>query len=528
MQSSLKKNIIIFLLIVVVILIIITLYLLYDNKQYKQIKENFSGVTLGLLMNNEIKPNTNPKFPTLFYIKTMSGKTWNYDSSSNTIKLKSGTPLQMSIYNDSSVYKNSLGTFGLKDNSTGKYVRHGGYYMMLENRETYNKSQFVFGWVFMANADGSFKIYNDYKEPNKSFYVGYDSVKDQILIVPDKDPRIVNWVISSELNIITLPRSIFPDRFTISKQINTQTLKLGTNNTIKLTGQELNISIYNDPLVYKNNLATFGLKNNSTNTYIRHTGYWMSLNSVFAIANLDFGWVFIANTDGSFKIYNHYKESNKSFYVGYDYAKDQILIVPEGDAKICNWFINPINLPTTDPRTTLPPNTQIANISEANRTYSSIYGNSPTEISNHSRSTINSLQAWSYAGPNDKTPWMQINLPDNKNIVGVVIQGRADYLQYVTKFKVSYIDNNNIETPVDNGMEYDGVQDITKTYYVLFTTHVFAKSIKIYPTVAYQNAISMRADVLLPIIKYSNSLPSNTQELSIPAVFRSYSSGRLI
>ena len=45
--------------------------------------------------------------------------------------------------------------------------------------------------------------------------------------------------------------------------------------------------------------------------------------------------------------------------------------------------------------------------------------------------------AWS-AKTNDKGQWIQVNLGEMKEITKIGLQGRQDYSQWVTKYKVSY------------------------------------------------------------------------------------------
>ena len=45
--------------------------------------------------------------------------------------------------------------------------------------------------------------------------------------------------------------------------------------------------------------------------------------------------------------------------------------------------------------------------------------------------------AWS-AKTNDKGQWIQVNLGKMKEITKIGLQGRQDYSQWVTKYKVSY------------------------------------------------------------------------------------------
>ena len=46
--------------------------------------------------------------------------------------------------------------------------------------------------------------------------------------------------------------------------------------------------------------------------------------------------------------------------------------------------------------------------------------------------------AWRAADNDHKSPWIQVNLGATKNVSGVVLQGREDSDQWVTKYKVMF------------------------------------------------------------------------------------------
>ena len=46
--------------------------------------------------------------------------------------------------------------------------------------------------------------------------------------------------------------------------------------------------------------------------------------------------------------------------------------------------------------------------------------------------------AWRAADNDHERPWIQVNLSVTQNVSGVVLQGREDWDQWVTKYKVMY------------------------------------------------------------------------------------------
>ena len=76
------------------------------------------------------------------------------------------------------------------------------------------------------------------------------------------------------------------------------------------------------------------------------------------------------------------------------------------------------------------------NPDEASRTYSSVYNNDAIGTV-HAQSKLDSPQGWS-AGSIRIGEWMQIDLGTTMCVNGVVTQGRGDYPQWVTSYKLSY------------------------------------------------------------------------------------------
>ena len=139
-------------------------------------------------------------------------------------------------------------------------------------------------------------------------------------------------------------------------------------------------------------------------------------------------------------------------------------------------------------------------LTEDHRTYSSFYDVSQKE------STLESKTCWS-AAVSDMNQWLNINMSyvnHNKinTVLGIVIRGRGDRTdQYVTSFKVNYIDSTGKTIPADNGKIYDTNLngDISQSSYIYFTTPlVNPLNIIILPQ-TWVNWIALRADLFYKI-----------------------------
>ncbi|XP_072017843.1 lactadherin-like [Amphiura filiformis] len=104
------------------------------------------------------------------------------------------------------------------------------------------------------------------------------------------------------------------------------------------------------------------------------------------------------------------------------------------------------------------------------------------------------------AHPNDINQWVQVDLGNVTHVTGIMIQGRVDADQWVTKFQVQSSKNGNcwkyVKTANGQGdMEFNGSTDRNTVVVVLFHSPVRASFIRIRPT-AWHNHISMRFEVL--------------------------------
>ena len=83
--------------------------------------------------------------------------------------------------------------------------------------------------------------------------------------------------------------------------------------------------------------------------------------------------------------------------------------------------------------------------------------------------------AWC-ASASDKNPWIQVNFGTKLLITGVSIQGRGDYNQYITKFRVLY---SNDGRNFFNISEFKGNTDNTTIVKKYFPIPVYATIIRI-------------------------------------------------
>ena len=134
-------------------------------------------------------PNPVPlKLPKYFSITHPDGRVWNYDIANDRIRLNTGTPIELSTYDDPSVYNNNINYVGLRDSLTGTFIRHAGFNL---HSNSFVANNYDFAWLFKYNEDDTFKLFNAY---GGGYYIGYNADTDSVLIVPPNDPSIINWV----------------------------------------------------------------------------------------------------------------------------------------------------------------------------------------------------------------------------------------------------------------------------------------------------------------------------------------------
>ena len=135
------------------------------------------------------------------------------------------------------------------------------------------------------------------------------------------------------------------------------------------------------------------------------------------------------------------------------------------------------------------------NSNEDNRSYSSIFQNDNIGTG-YAQSKLFSNRAWC-AAANKDGQWMKIDLQKNKNILGIVTQGRAkpSYDQYVKEFSIEYSLDNKEWNKLDSRFETDA-----KLTTNLFNKNIYARYIKIIIH-KWNNHISLRCAI---IVKHNN------------------------
>ncbi|XP_038060523.1 lactadherin-like [Patiria miniata] len=144
-------------------------------------------------------------------------------------------------------------------------------------------------------------------------------------------------------------------------------------------------------------------------------------------------------------------------------------------------------------------------IPDASITASSVWSNhadyGPTRARLNLRAT-NGAAVWCNAGASEANPWIQVDLGSNATITGVITQGRADYHDWVTEFKVAYSDDGQEWTTVtDDGscrptpMKFPGNSDQNTHVTTTFPRSFQARFLRILPT-KYHRFCCMRFEVL--------------------------------
>ena len=176
-------------LIVALIILCVLLYLSYNKCYVGNSIENFYS-----------PPNLPNKFTINYKNSDNSYSPWLYNSANDTVNLTTGSPIILSVFNDTSVYNNSLGAVGLQNNndpSNLSYIRHANYIL---HSNAFAANNYDFGWVFNpvnVNSDGSetYTIGNYFRLPSK-YYIGIDNNRNVLITT---NTPIVNWAIKEYL-----------------------------------------------------------------------------------------------------------------------------------------------------------------------------------------------------------------------------------------------------------------------------------------------------------------------------------------
>ena len=138
-----------------------------------------------------------------------------------------------------------------------------------------------------------------------------------------------------------------------------------------------------------------------------------------------------------------------------------------------------------------------AGVPENERTYSSIWQDDAIGTGN-ARSVIDSTGAWS-AKSNQPGEWIQMDLGQERQVAGTVIQCRLHTEQYVTEYTVSTSLDGKSWTAVPG--KYIGDAKLTSENKFSNGALVGARYVRMIVT-KWTNHISLRADVLIATGKY--------------------------
>jgi hypothetical protein len=130
----------------------------------------------------------------------------------------------------------------------------------------------------------------------------------------------------------------------------------------------------------------------------------------------------------------------------------------------------------------------LVNPAESTRSYSSVFDNDQIG-QKHARSMLDSAQAWS-AKNNQVGEWMQLDLGRTMAVTHIVTQGRHEYDQWVTEYKVQHSTDGSQFTAVS--ATFTGNKD--RGTYQTNALSVGARYIRIYPQ-KWSSHMSMRMGV---------------------------------
>jgi uncharacterized protein (DUF1501 family)/uncharacterized protein (DUF1800 family) len=141
---------------------------------------------------------------------------------------------------------------------------------------------------------------------------------------------------------------------------------------------------------------------------------------------------------------------------------------------------------------------EVAGVAETSRTYSSVFaGQAPGK--GHARSALNSAQAWS-ASHMTTGEWMQLDFGSVKSVVGIAVQGRAEYTQYVQTYTVDVRSDEGSAwvavTAKDGGTIFTSSSTDHHVSSAMFVSAVQARFVRISPQ-TWTGFLSMRADAIL-------------------------------
>ena len=127
--------------------------------------------------------------------------------------------------------------------------------------------------------------------------------------------------------------------------------------------------------------------------------------------------------------------------------------------------------------------------------YSSTWNNDKKGIGHHGRGRLNSRTSWC-AARNDQRQWFQLDAGTITILKGVVTQGRQDYPQWVSSYRIDISKDGKSWEAVDCGRVFDGNTDRYTKHETTFREPLKARYVRIKPREWYGH-ISMRAGLLV-------------------------------
>jgi hypothetical protein len=105
------------------------------------------------------------------------------------------------------------------------------------------------------------------------------------------------------------------------------------------------------------------------------------------------------------------------------------------------------------------------------------------------------FSAWS-AYVSNTSQWVQVSSTKNEVWVAVITQGRPNFDQWVTEYRVSYTLDGTSWTYVDNAKLFKGNSNRNTQVRQFFSRGIYARAIRIHPT-KWKNFVSMRFEALI-------------------------------
>ncbi len=141
-----------------------------------------------------------------------------------------------------------------------------------------------------------------------------------------------------------------------------------------------------------------------------------------------------------------------------------------------------------------PADVEVVNPAESERSYSSIHNNDAVGTG-HARSMLDSAQAWS-ALTSTVGQFMTISLGSVQTVAGVVTQGRGQYSQWVSSYKVQTSTDCSVYSDVDGGRVFSGNVEMYSKVPTFFSKTVQASCVRFLPQ-SWVNFMSMRAGIIV-------------------------------